>query len=61
MSLTPMRLAHPLAHRLRRLLRLSDHHVFYENREGVMKAGCGLCLQFLAELIIEQSDEPGEV
>lgn len=51
-----MRLTHPLFHRLRRLLNLPDHHIFYENSAGEMEAGCSLCLQFLAELLIEEAD-----
>ena len=54
-----MRLTHPLIHRLRRLFRLADHHVFYENDKGGMEAGCGLCLEFLAELLIEEAATTG--
>lgn len=53
-----MRLTHPLFHRLRRLLRLPDHHEFYENAEGLMEAGCGLCEEFLSELLIEEAESP---
>ncbi len=53
-----MRLTHPLVHRLRRLFRLPDHHTLYENAEGMMEAGCGLCQEFLAELLIEEPESP---
>lgn len=53
-----MRFAHPLVHRLRRLFRLSDHHVFYENEEGFVAAGCGLCAEFMVGLL--KDDTLGE-
>jgi len=46
------RLTHPLLHRLRRLFRLPDHHVFWDSG-GFVKPGCGLCEEFLAELLKE--------
>lgn len=53
-----MRLTHPLLHRLGRLLRLPDHYVFYENSEGYMEPGCGLCEEFLNELLTDEAEKP---